>query len=100
VSESDYSNTLKEIQKSIDDLKGLFVLVNQDKLEQAKVKLLKEGSAEEQVYELCDGNNTTEDIVKLTKKSAGNIRGVLSTLRRKGLIRLKTGSTDSYEQRF
>jgi hypothetical protein len=93
-------DVLKEIQKSIEDLKGLFVLANQDKLEEVKNKLLKADSVEEQVYELCDGNNTVQDIVSQTKKPAGNIRAVVSSLRRKGLIRLKSGLTDIYEQRF
>jgi hypothetical protein len=93
-------DVLKEIQKSIEDLKGLFILANQDKLEEVKSKLLKIGSVEEQVYELCDGNNTTQDIVNQTKKPAGYIRAVVSTLRRKGLIRNKSGFSDVYEQRF
>ncbi len=93
-------DALKALRESIDDLKGLFVLANQEKLEDVKNNLLKAGSAEEQVYELCDGNNTVQDIINQTKKSSGNIRGVLSTLRRKGLIRLKSDSTDIYEQRF
>lgn len=94
------SDVLKEIQRSIEDLKGLFVLANQDKLEEVKNKLLKAGSVEEQIYELCDANNIVQDIAKQTKKPEYNIRAVVSTLRRKGIIRLKSGSTDIYEQRF
>jgi hypothetical protein len=100
MTEQNEFNELKAIREAIDDLKGLFILANQEKLEEVKDKLLKVGSAEEQVYQLCDGNNTVQDIITLTKKSAGNIRATLSTLRRKGLIRLKLGSTDIYEQRF
>ena len=94
-------DVLKEIRVSLDDLKELFIfLANQGKLEEVKGTLLKVGSVEEQVYELCDGINTVQDIVNQTKKPASNIRAVVSSLRRKGLIRLKSGSTDIYEQRF
>lgn len=92
---------LRKIQKSLEEIKAILTLANQDKLEEMKKKLLKEGSMESQVYELCDGENTTQDIANRIQKSLGYARAVLSSLRRKGLV--KTVERDGkkvHEQRF
>lgn len=78
---------LKGIQTALDEIKSLFVLANQEKLAEAKKKLLKEGTIKLQIYNLCDGNKTTQDITQVIKKSAEYVGSYISILRRDGLIR-------------
>ena len=54
---------LSNIQELLEDIKGLLFLSNQDKIEEAKSKLLKPGSIEESIYKLCDGENSQDQIV-------------------------------------
>ena len=75
-----------EITSLVDDIKAILLLANSDRLEDAKRKLLKVGSIESQVYELCDGK-TTQEIAAAIQKSADNAGAVISNLRRKGLVR-------------
>jgi hypothetical protein len=92
---------LDEIKTLLEDIKGLLLLSNQDKLEAMKKSLLKPGSIENQVYELCDGVNTTQVIAGKIQKSQEYTGAVISTLRRKGLV--KTVDRDGnkvHEQRF
>jgi hypothetical protein len=79
--------TFKEIKTLLEDIKALLLITSQEKLEEMKKKLVKEGSIEWQVYELCDGVNTTQDIADKIQKSLEYTRAVISTLRRKGLVR-------------
>ena len=93
--------TLDELKSLIEDIKALVLILNQDKLEQIKSKLLKSGSVEIQVYELADGQNTAQDIADQIQKPMNYTRAVLSALRRKGLVRIihKNGN-DVYDQIF
>lgn len=93
--------TFKEIKTLLEDIKSLLLLTNQDKLEDMKKKLLKTGSIESQVYELCDGVNTTQDIANKIQKSLEYTGAVISTLRRKGLARtIEREGKKVHEQRF
>lgn len=92
---------LRKIQQTLEEIKAVLTLTNQDKLDEMKKNLLKEGSIESQVYELCDGVNTTQDIANKIKKSAEYAAAVLSTLRRKGLVRtIERDNKKVHEQRF
>ncbi|MCL5681114.1 MAG: hypothetical protein M1515_03590 [Candidatus Thermoplasmatota archaeon] len=86
-------DTLGEIKSLLEDIKTILMAVNLEKTEEAKKKLLKAGSIEAQVYDLCDGINTNQDIANNINKSVDNVNAVLSSLRRKGLIRQLEGST-------
>ena len=90
-----------EIKTLLEDIKGLLLLANQDKLDETKKRLLKPGSIERQVYELCDGTNTTQVIASKIQKSSEYAAAVVSTLRRKGLVRTADrGGNKVHEQRF
>jgi len=78
---------LRNIQRSLDEIKAILTLVNQEKLEQTKNLLLKEGSVKLQIYNLCDGIKTTKDIAEAIQKDSDYVRSYLSILRREGLIR-------------
>jgi DNA-binding FadR family transcriptional regulator len=94
-------DTFKEIKTLLEDIKALLLLTNQDKLEEMKKKLLKADSIENQVYELCDGANTTQDVANKIQKSLEYTRAVISTLRRKGLVRtIEREGKKVHEQRF
>lgn len=78
---------LKRILRSLEEIRSLLVLANQEKLADAKKDLLKEGTVKLQIYDLCDGNKSTQDITQEIKKSAEYVGSYISTLRREGLIR-------------
>ena len=92
---------LDDIRALLEDIKGLLFLTNQDKLDEMKKKLLKPGSMESQVYELCDGVNTTQVIAGKIQKSQEYTGAVISTLRRKGLVKtIDRDGNNVHEQRF
>ena len=68
-------------------IKGILLLANQEKLQDAKARLLRPGSMEATVYDLCDGQSTIQDIAGKIQKSPEYAGAVISNLRRKGLIR-------------
>lgn len=91
---------LDDIKAILEDIKGLLLLANQDKLDAMKKTLLKPGSIENQVYEFCE-STTTQEIAGKIQKSQEYTNAVISTLRRKGLI--KTVDRDGnkvHEKRF
>ena len=91
---------LDEIKTLIEDIKGLLLLTNQDKLDEMKKRLLKPGTVESQVNDLCDGA-TTQDIATKIQKSPEYAGAVISTLRRKGLVRtVERDGNRVHEQRF
>ena len=89
------------IESLLDDIKALILLTNRDKLEEAKRELLKQGSIELQVYQLCDGESTTEEIAAKIQKTPENARAVISSLRRKGLVKtVDSAGRKVHGQRF
>lgn len=92
---------LNEIKTLLEDIKGIMFLTNQEEIQSAIRKLLKTGSVEETVYKLCDGENTTTDIMVSIQKDQKYTNAVLSNLRQKGLIRtVEKDSKKVHEQRF
>lgn len=85
--EDEQLSLIRKMQHTLDDIKAILVLSNQDKLADAKKRLLKEGSIKQQVYELCDSVRTTQDIAGAIQKSADYVSSYLTILRREGLIR-------------
>jgi len=75
------------ILKTLEEIRGIIILANQDKLEQMKKKLLPEGSIKEKIYTLCDGTKTAKEIGEIIGKDVKYVHSYLSILRREGLIR-------------
>lgn len=78
---------LRKMQRTLEEIKAILTLTNQGKLAEVKKSLLKEGSVKLQVYNLCDGTKTTQDLAQSLQKSKDYINSYLSILRREGLIR-------------
>jgi hypothetical protein len=78
---------LKKMERTLEEIKAVLILTNQDKLVDVKKSLLKEGSVKLQVYNLCDGTKTTQDVAQALQKSTDYVNSYLSILRREGLIR-------------
>ena len=85
--EESEKDLLRKIQRTLEEIKAVLTLTNQDKLAAIKKSLLKEGSVKLQVYDLCDGTKTTQDLAQAIQKSTDYINSYLSILRREGLIR-------------
>jgi len=81
------ADVLERILKTLEEVRGIIILANQDKLEQMKRKLLPKGSIKERIYDLCDGTKTAKEISEIIGKDASYVRSYLSILRREGLIR-------------
>lgn len=81
---------LDEVKSVLEDIKALLLVANQERLEAVKSDLLKQGSIESQVYELCDGENTIQDISTRMQKSTDYVSAVISNLRRKRLVRTQS----------
>lgn len=78
---------LKEIQRTLEEFRALYMLAHQDKLGAAKKSLLKEGTVKTQIYNLCDEPKTTQDLSQAIQKSTDYVNSYLSILRREGLLR-------------
>lgn len=78
---------LSEILRVLQEQNSLFLLANQENLSKIKQGLLKEGTVKLQIYDLCDGTRTTQDITKLLSKTLEYVCSYISILRREGLIR-------------
>lgn len=92
--------TMKNVLETLEDIKAILLLTGSSSIDEAKKRLLKEGSEEKKVYDMCDGK-TNEELIAATGKTAPYVRSVISTLRQKGLI--KTVERDGkkvHEQRF
>lgn len=85
--EESEKDLLKKMQRTLEEIKAVLTLTNQDKLAEVKKSLLKEGSVKLQVYNLCDGTKTTQDVAQALQKSTDYVNSYLSILRREGLIR-------------
>ena len=81
------ADILLNIQRSLEEIKAILILLNQTRLDETKNGLLKEGSIKRQIYEMCDGTKTTRDIAAALGKEHGYVNSYLSILRRQGLIR-------------
>ena len=92
---------LDDIKILLEDIRGILLLTNQDKIDEMKKKMVKSGSVEETIYKLCDGTNTTSDIANKIQKDNQYTGAVISTLRQKGLIRtVEREGKKVHEQRF
>lgn len=92
---------LDEIKNLLEDIRSLLKITNQDKIEEAKKKLIRSGSIEEKIFKLCDGTNTTSDIAKKIQKTNDYTRASISSLREKGLLRtIEKNNKQVHVQRF
>lgn len=90
---------LISLKETLDEIKAILVLANQDKIESIKKSLLKEGSVKRQIYDLCDSTRGNKEIAAAIKKDESYVRSYITILRREGFIRTKS-NTGFYEQIF
>ena len=91
---------LTAIQDLLEDIKAILLLSNNEKIQEAKKQLLKEGSEQKKIYDLC-AEKTTQEIANAINKSTDYVNSNLSQLRRKGLIKtIEKDGKKLHEQRF
>lgn len=91
--------TMTQVLEALEDIKAI-LLTGNSTIEEAKKKLLKEGSEQAKIYGLCDGK-TTQEIATATQKSIEYINSNLSQLRHKGLVKtVDREGKKVHEQRF
>lgn len=94
-------DTLKKILGTLTEIRSILALSNEDKLSQAKKRLLPENSVKLQIYNLCDGTKTTQEIATTVQKPEPNVRSFLSILRNEGLVKtLERDGKQVHEQIF
>lgn len=91
---------LSVIQDLLEDIRAMLLLSDNDKIQEAKKQLLKEGSEQKKIYDLCDGK-TTQEIAIALQKSIEYVGSNISILRRKGLVKtVERNGKKINEQRF
>lgn len=80
-------DTLEKIYKTLEEIRSLLLLINQDKLREVRKSLVKPGTVKEEIYDMCDETKTIDDMAQSLGKGRGYVRSYLSILRREGLIR-------------
>ena len=95
------SDMLEKIHNTLEEIRSLILLSNQDKLRKIKETLVKPGTVKEKIYNMCDETKSIEDMAQSLGKSRSYIRSYLSILRREGLVRnvVKDGK-QVYQQIF
>ena len=78
---------LKKMHWTLTEIRSILLLSNEDKLSQAKKRLLPENSVKLQIYSLCDGTKSTQEIATTIQKPEANVRSFLSILRNEGLVK-------------
>jgi hypothetical protein len=78
---------LDSMRQTLEEIKAILLLTNQEKLNEVKKDLLKEGSVKLQIYGFCDGTRTIKDIATAIQKDAGYVSSYLTILHREGLVR-------------
>jgi hypothetical protein len=95
------SDKLEKIEATLDGIFSILLLLNKDKLDNVKKKLLKSGTVKETIYNMCDETKTTEEMAKVLGKDSPYVRSYLSILRREGLIRnVVRDGKQVYQQMF
>jgi len=101
MSEVSDKELLLRIHKTLEEIKSILTLANQDKLVEIKKTMLEKGSVKLLIYDLCDGANTTQDIAQKIQKTSEYMRSYISRMRREGLIRtLEREGKQVHEQIF
>lgn len=93
-------DTLNDILETLEDIKAILLLANSVTIETARNELLKSGTEQAKIYELCDGK-TTEEIMTITKKPQEYVNTNIRRLRKKGFIKtVERNGKNVHEQRF
>lgn len=91
---------LSDIKDLLEDIRAILLLSNNKSIQESKQNLLKEGSEQKRIYDLCDGK-TTKEIADEIKKSVEYVDSNISQLKRKGLIKtIERKGNKMHEQRF
>ena len=91
---------LNEIKNLLEDIRAILMLSNNKLIQDAKQQLLKEGSEQKKIYDLCDGKSTQE-IATALQKTPNYVDSNISLLRKKGLIKtIEKNEKKIHEQRY
>jgi len=92
--------TMKQVLEALEDIKAILLLTSNSSIEEAKKRLLKEGSEQAKIYDLCDGK-TTQEIATAIGKSGDYVSANISKLKNKGLVKtVDREGKKVHEQRF
>jgi len=92
---------LKQMQGTLTEIRAILALANEEKLTQAKKRLLPDNSMKFQVYNMCDGTKTSQDIANAIQRPEPSILAAIGNLRNEGLVRsFERGGKLVHEQIF
>jgi DNA-binding transcriptional ArsR family regulator len=96
---NDIQNKILERLENVDtNLKlclNLFKLINEDKIDEKKQKLLSHG-LRKQIYELCDGTLPVKQIAEKIRKDSAHVTYHLNILTSAGLLSYKMKGREKY----
>jgi len=87
VPEETERDILKKMHGTLTEIRAILALANEDKLTQAKKRLLPDNSMKLQVYNMCDGTKTSQDIANAIQRPEPSVRAAIANLRNEGLVR-------------
>lgn len=91
--------TLEEISGKLDTLISLIKLGQKRELTSLKEQILGSSKVRREIYRLCDGEKTLNEISKIANQKLPNISREISYLEATGLITVKRIGQNKYPQR-
>lgn len=93
------NRNLEQVNAKLDRLIALFVLIQKRELDDARRKAIARSEVRREIYNLCDGTKTVQDIAKRLGKSLPHISKELAFLEEVGLVRpIEVGRKKYYER--
>ena len=80
------NKNLEEISVKLDRVIHLLTLAQKHDLEEYKVKIIGKSSIRKEIFNICDGTKTVQDIAKMVGKSIPHVSNILSFLAQAGLV--------------
>jgi len=93
------NKNLEEISAKLDRVISLLTLTQKRELEEFKDKIIGRSSIRMEIYNLCDGTRTVQEIAKRVGKSLPHVSSVLSVLEQAGLVISKEVGRKRYYER-
>lgn len=93
------NKNLEEISAKLDRAISLLTLTQKREIEEFKDKIIGRSSIRKEIYDLCDGTKTVQEIAKMVGKSIPHVSNILSILAQAGLVISKDMGRKRYYER-
>jgi DNA-binding transcriptional ArsR family regulator len=94
------NKNLEEISSKMDQLISLYRFVQGHELERSREKVLGKSKIRREIYGMCDGTKTVQEIARMANKSIQHVSMILKTLEKGRLIESKEIGKKKYYVRI